>query len=117
MFGNNLFVDELDTAKIEIMSEMFQKAKVFTKAKKALSGIPVQTKTWTSAFHNDYTVGGLKFEVYDNIGRTIGGIFVTYENQRVEVEFYVTRNKLRTYTDWINYIRPNIKKFYKEDKG
>ena len=111
-FGTRLFVDEIDSKKIDIIAEMFEKAKVFNKAKKALSGLPVQIKTWTSAFHNDYTEGGLKFEVYDNIGRTIGGIFITYEHGQVQVEFYVTRNKFGTYTDWVKYLRPNIKKFY-----
>jgi len=92
MFGTNLFVDEINISHAELMAEMFTYVKFFTKAKKALSKLSVQTKVWTSAWHNDYVAGGIRFEVYDNIGRTIGLIQVTAENNKVECDYIVTRN-------------------------
>lgn len=115
MFGTNLFVDEIQLAHAELMTEMLTYVKFFTKAKKALSKLPVQTKVWTSAWHNDLTFGGIRFEVYDNIGRTIGLIQVTVENNKVVCDYIVTRNKLKNYTEWVKYLSSSIKKFYKDN--
>ena len=114
MFGQRLFIDELDLSHVDIMAQMFNYSKFFTKARKALEKLPVQTKVWTSAYHNDFTYGGLKFEVYDNRGRTIASIEVTYERGEVSCVFNVTRNQFKNYTEWVKYLTSSVKKYYKE---
>lgn len=111
-----LFVDEMPFDHVSIMAEMMAQTKFFNKAKKALAKLPVQTKVWTSAWHNDLVEGGLKFEVYDNRGRTIAFISITYEYSKVVIDFIVTRNKFGNYTEWIKYLTRNVKSFYKEEK-
>lgn len=113
MIGQNLFIDEMRVDHISIQREMMEQTKFFDKAIKALSKLPVQYKVWTSAFHNDYVEGGIKLEVYDNRGRTIGSIQITYEFGKVQTDYIVTTNKLRTYTDWIKYLSKSVKQFYK----
>jgi len=113
MIQQNLFVDSMGIASLADTIELMDKAKIILKAVKALKNSLIQYQVWVSAYHNDISKGGVKLEIYDPRGMTIAGIYITKETQ-IETDFIVTRNRFKTYKEWVTYLKKAVKTYYKD---